>query len=284
MYARDKTSRAVPCWLIFDDRYRKRYAHQRSHPGHFPKKLLESGNLKQAWTLADLASMCGIDPAGLAATVERFNEHAAQRRRPRLRAGRVGLQPVARRPATARCTRASARSTRRPYYAVRDAARRHRHLRRPGHRRARPRARRARAQPIDGLYATGNSTATVMGRHYLGPGASIANSMVFGYLAARQVAARSGRAGGRQCNVTPSRRTVIARVGQQARRRDQLRLVDRVDVDHRRDAVVVEVERTDGLVDAVARAHARVPVDVHFDGHAASRTTGPIRVRKHHAI
>ena len=33
MYARNKTSRAVPCWLIFDDRYRKRYAHQRSSPG-----------------------------------------------------------------------------------------------------------------------------------------------------------------------------------------------------------------------------------------------------------
>jgi 3-oxosteroid 1-dehydrogenase len=40
-------------------------------------------------------------------------------------------------------------------------------------------------QPIPGLYATGNSTATVMGRHYLGPGASIASTMVFGYLAAR---------------------------------------------------------------------------------------------------
>jgi 3-oxosteroid 1-dehydrogenase len=40
-------------------------------------------------------------------------------------------------------------------------------------------------QPIGGLYATGNITATVMGRHYLGPGASIANSMVFGYVAAR---------------------------------------------------------------------------------------------------
>ena len=39
-------------------------------------------------------------------------------------------------------------------------------------------------EPIEGLYATGNITATVMGRHYLGPGASIANSMVFGYLAA----------------------------------------------------------------------------------------------------
>jgi 3-oxosteroid 1-dehydrogenase len=31
-----------------------------------------------------------------------------------------------------------------------------------------------------------------MGRHYLGPGASIANSMVFGYLAARHAAAAPG--------------------------------------------------------------------------------------------
>ncbi len=38
---------------------------------------------------------------------------------------------------------------------------------------------------IDGLYATGNITATVMGRNYLGAGGSIANTMVFGYVAAR---------------------------------------------------------------------------------------------------
>ena len=98
MYARNKTSRAVPCWLIFDDRYRKRYAHQRSEPGRFPRKLLESGMLKQAWTLDDLARMCDIDPAGLAETVERFNENARNGRRPRLRPGRVRLQPGARRP------------------------------------------------------------------------------------------------------------------------------------------------------------------------------------------
>ena len=78
MYARDKTSRAVPCWLIFDDRYRKRYAHLRSRPGRFPRQLLESGRLKQAWTLDDLARMCGIDGAGLSETVERFNRNAAQ--------------------------------------------------------------------------------------------------------------------------------------------------------------------------------------------------------------
>ena len=187
MYARDKTSRR-PCraWLIFDDRYRKRYAHQRSQPGHFPKKLLESGNLKQAWTLADLAKMCGIDPAGLAATVERFNEHARDGVDPDFGRGesaynrslgdpRRGLHP---------CLGPIDEA---PYYAVQmlpsdigtcgglvtDEV---------------GRVLDDSGAPIAGLYATGNSTATVMGRHYLGPGASIANSMVFGYLAARQVA------------------------------------------------------------------------------------------------
>ncbi len=37
---------------------------------------MQSGNLKQAWTLDDLARLCDIDPAGLSETVERFNEHA----------------------------------------------------------------------------------------------------------------------------------------------------------------------------------------------------------------
>ena len=138
--------------------------------------------------------------------------------------------------------------------------------------------------PIAGLYSTGNSTATVMGRHYLGPGASIANSMVFGYLAARQVAHEATEQAVGQCNVTPSRRTVIARVGQRRAAEISCDSVDRVDVDHRRDAVVVEVERTDGLVHAVARAHARVAVDVHFDGHGRNRTTSLTRVRKIHAI
>jgi 3-oxosteroid 1-dehydrogenase len=182
MYARDKSSKAVPAWLIFDDRYRKRYAHQRSQPGHFPKKLLQSGNLKQAWTLADLANMCGIDPAGLAATVERFNEHARDGVDPDFGRGesaynrslgdpRRGLHP---------CLGPIDEA---PYYAVQmlpsdigtcgglvtDEV---------------GRVIDDSGTPIAGLYATGNSTATVMGRHYLGPGASIANSMVFGYLAA----------------------------------------------------------------------------------------------------
>jgi 3-oxosteroid 1-dehydrogenase len=43
--------------------------------------------------------------------------------------------------------------------------------------------------PIPGLYATGITTATVVGRSYPGAGASVGPSMTFGYIAARHAAA-----------------------------------------------------------------------------------------------
>ena len=186
MYARNQTSGAVPCWLIFDDRYRKRYAHVRSRPGHFPKEMLESGRLKRASTLAELATSCGIDPDGLAETIDHFNEHA-----------RNGVDPDFGRGESA-YNRSLGDPNRKvhpclgpideaPYYACEvlpgdlgtcGGLLTDEHARVVGE----------GDQPIPGLYATGNSTATVMGRHYLGPGASIANTMVFGYLAARHAA------------------------------------------------------------------------------------------------
>jgi len=42
---------------------------------------------------------------------------------------------------------------------------------------------------IEGLYATGNAAASVMGPEYAGPGATIGPSMVFGYLAVKHAAA-----------------------------------------------------------------------------------------------
>jgi len=183
MYARNKTSRAVPCWLIFDDRYRKRYAHQRSRPGRFPRALLESGNLKQAWTLQDLARQCGIDPEGLAETVECFNEHAARGEDPDYGRGESAYNRALGDP-NRKVHPCLGPIDEAPFYAVEVV---------PGdigtcgglltdeHARVLDEEER----PIEGLYATGNGTATVMGRHYLGPGASIANTMVFGYVAAR---------------------------------------------------------------------------------------------------
>ena len=41
---------------------------------------------------------------------------------------------------------------------------------------------------IPGLYAAGNASAAVMGRTYAGPGATIGPALVFGYLAAEDIA------------------------------------------------------------------------------------------------
>ena len=50
--------------------------------------------------------------------------------------------------------------------------------------------------PIEGLYAAGNASAAVMGHTYPGPGGTIGPALVFGYLAADDIAASSGgRAG-----------------------------------------------------------------------------------------
>jgi 3-oxosteroid 1-dehydrogenase len=46
-------------------------------------------------------------------------------------------------------------------------------------------------QPIAGLYAAGNTTASVMGRTYPGPGSTIAPAVVFGHRAGRHAAARA---------------------------------------------------------------------------------------------
>lgn len=190
MFERDLTARAVPCWLVFDDGYRRRYSHGLSRPGKLPKGLIESGTLKRADTIEALAADCGIDPAGLAAEVARFNLGAVSGTDAEFGRGSSAYNRAMGDPGH-RPNPSIGPLDRAPFYAVEvvpsdigtcgglvtDAD---------------ARVLRDDGETIAGLYATGNITATVVGRRYLGAGASIANTMVFGYRAARAAAREAG--------------------------------------------------------------------------------------------
>ncbi len=190
MYARHaETGKAVPSWLIMDSRQRKFYPWGTAAPGKIPQAWLDTGYLRRADGIAALADLCKIDKEGLARTVTRFNEFC-----------RTGVDSDFGRGSRA-FDRAHGDPTVKPnpnlgsieqgpFYAVAMY---------PGdvgtagglvtdeH----GRVCRDDGSVIDGLYATGNSTASVFGRCYPGAGASIAASFVFAYLAARHASARS---------------------------------------------------------------------------------------------
>ncbi|MBO0728592.1 MAG: FAD-dependent oxidoreductase [Acidimicrobiaceae bacterium] len=186
MYAHD----GVPCWLIFDDGFRRRYAAAKSLPGRLPQEWIDKGLVRRADTLEELARQIDLDTDALAETVRRFNLHAAQGLDPDFGRGRSAYNRCLGDPGY-KPNAALGPLDRSPFYAaeiypadvgtcgglvtdqharVLDAA----------------------GSPLAGLYATGNITATVMGRTYPGAGASIANTMVFGYVAAHHVAGAPG--------------------------------------------------------------------------------------------
>ncbi|MEU1515170.1 FAD-binding protein [Streptomyces sp. NPDC005811] len=181
MYERDPVNRAIPCWQVFDDAFRKRYAVDKGLPGRIPPQWLESGAIKRAATLEELARLCDIDPAGLASTVTRFNEHARNGLDPEFHRGESALDRAYGDPGY-KPNPAIGPLDRGPFYAVQVVPS---DIGTCGGLVTDPNGQVLNQddQPIPGLYASGNNTATVMGRRYLGPGASIADSMVFGYAA-----------------------------------------------------------------------------------------------------
>jgi len=184
MLKRNKTVPAVPSWWIVDQQHMDDYMYTGTMPGtKKPQEWYDSGFLKRAGTIEELAGMMDIDPAVLRATVDRFNDGAKQgvdhdfNRGNRAydnwlgdfhREGSHTLGPV----------------EKGPFYAAPLV---------PGDvgtyggvvTDANARVLREDGSVIEGLYATGISTASVMGRIYPGAGSSVGPSFVFGYIAAK---------------------------------------------------------------------------------------------------
>jgi 3-oxosteroid 1-dehydrogenase len=184
LYARHRESggRGIPAWVIFDKRNRDRYVWGNAPPGRMPKSWLESGYMKKADSLDELAAICGIDAAGLKAEVERFNGFCRTGvDEDYNRGGRVfdrahGDPTVKPNPNLGPIEQG-------PFYAC---AIFHGDVGTAGGVVADEYARvlDQSGKPIPGLYAVGNCTASVFGRCYPGAGASIGASFTFGYVGA----------------------------------------------------------------------------------------------------
>jgi 3-oxosteroid 1-dehydrogenase len=187
MYA----NKAVPCWMIFDDGYVRRYvtsANPLKRGQRLPAELIENGAVKRGDTIADLARQIDLPADELMRTIERFNRFAAKGLDPDFGRGQSAYNDCLGDPGY-RPNAAIGPLERAPYYATRvlpadvgtcGGVITNEHAQ----------VLDQHDRVIDGLYATGNTTATVMGRTYPGAGASIASSMVFGYVAARHAAGR----------------------------------------------------------------------------------------------
>ncbi|MEN3320745.1 MAG: 3-oxosteroid 1-dehydrogenase [Mycobacterium sp.] len=186
MYA----NKAVPCWMIFDEGYVSRYV-SGANPlkkRRLPEALIERGAVLRGDTIGDLARQIDVPPGELAHTIQRFNDFAAKGLDPDFGRGQSAYNDCLGDPGY-RPNAAIGPLDRAPYYATRvlpadvgtcGGVITNEHAQ----------VLDEQDQVIEGLYATGNTTATVMGRTYPGAGASIASTMVFGYVAARHAAGR----------------------------------------------------------------------------------------------
>ena len=186
MYA----NKAVPCWMVFDEGYILRYV-SGANPfkkRSLPEELIERGAVLRGSSIADLARQMEVPAGALEQTVKRFNGFAAKGLDPDFGRGQSAYNDCLGDPGY-RTNAALGPLDKAPYYATRVVpadvgtcgglvANEHAQVLDENDR------------VIEGLYATGNITATVMGRNYLGAGGSIAYTMVFGYVAARHAAGR----------------------------------------------------------------------------------------------
>ncbi|HSW11996.1 MAG TPA: FAD-dependent oxidoreductase [Solimonas sp.] len=193
MMERQKHAPAVPSWMIFDSQYLGKYMLAGTMPGaKKPKSWAEANFLRRGETLEALATDCGIDAATLRGTVDRFNSFVRQGRDEDFRRGDSAYDRWIGDPLSA-ASNTLGSIEQGPFHAVQLY---------PGDvgtfggllTDAQARVLRDDGSVIPGLYATGTSTASVMGGVEPGPGGSIGPAMTWAWVAARHALGASAAA------------------------------------------------------------------------------------------
>ena len=186
MIAHDENGSAVPSFMVFDSREGGGLP-AISIPNISAEKHLAAGTWVSADTLEELAEKIGVPADALRRTVEQFNDSAKHGVDEAFHRGedpydnffcppaRVGAQP------------GTDPAIEGPFYAARivlsDLGTKGGSAPTPTPASCAPTAR-----AIDGLYAAGNTSASLSGRFYPGPGVPLGTAMVFSYRAAQDMA------------------------------------------------------------------------------------------------
>lgn len=175
-------------WLVCDHRFLRRYGLGHARPAPLPAwPHLRSGYLKRGSTLEQLAKACGIDPAGLSATVAEYNHHARLGQDPAFGRGSTPFNRKQGDPQHKGPNPCVAPIEHGPFYAVKvqpGCFGTFAGLRTDGHARVLD----SHGQPIAGLYAAGTDMASVFGGWYPSGGINLGPALTFGYVAGRHIA------------------------------------------------------------------------------------------------
>jgi 3-oxosteroid 1-dehydrogenase len=190
--ANQEDAPTIPGFVVFDAVFRKKFPFGPIAPGY---SMPDSALSKRIWavmqkadTIEELAQKIGVDAKNLAETVRRNNEFAKSGKDQDFHRGEsyydryYGDARTSPNPCIAPIAQA-------PYYALPIY---------PGDIGTKGGALtdvngqvvRENGEPIPGLYAVGNSAASVMGSKYPGAGATLGPAMTFGYLAAKHLAGK----------------------------------------------------------------------------------------------
>ncbi|QRY53446.1 3-ketosteroid-delta-1-dehydrogenase [Mycolicibacterium septicum] len=177
-------------WIVFDQQYRNSYvfAAELFPRMPIPQTWYDAGIATKADSFAELAAKMQVPVDEFSASVTRFNENAFAGEDPDFERGRsaydryYGDPTITPNPNLRPLVKG-------PFYAVKMVLS---DLGTCGGLRADDHARvlREDGTAIDGLYAIGNTAANAFGHTYPGAGATIAQGLVYGYIAARDAAGR----------------------------------------------------------------------------------------------
>jgi 3-oxosteroid 1-dehydrogenase len=185
---RQLAGRHDPIWFVFDRKAKNRYQFGGVMPGQsFPKDWFASGLMRRADTLDALAAAIGVPASSLRETVNSFNGFARDGKDRDFGRGESAYDNYYGDPTLPQPTMDVIDSA--PFYAARIQAG---DLGTKGGLtyNANGQVLRADGTVVDGLYATGNTSAAVMGDDYAGAGATIGPSIVFGFIGARHAAGK----------------------------------------------------------------------------------------------